>query len=315
MNKALKTPLRYPGGKSRAIRYLYNRIPNEMSEYVEPFLGGGSMAIHMTKMNPNMPIWVNDKYYNLYCFWKVLQVETDRLYQKLIEKKDIASCFIDQEMSHRELFIQCKEELRDDNFEEDPFEIAWRFYVLNKCSFSGLGESSGFSKAASQQNFSYNNIRKLPAFGNLIQHWDITNLDYTHVLASCKKDAFVFLDPPYDINSFLYGKKGNMHSNFDHEDFRDQVSTCESQMMITYNSNDKLKEMFSSWDQQEWDLTYTLHSSKVYRSHEANRKELLLTNYKNTEVTLEGFYDKDTSAKNADVSKSRDIQYDEGVKE
>lgn len=310
MLKALKTPLRYPGGKSRATRYLHRHIPERMTEFVEPFLGGGSMAIHMTKLNPDLPIWVNDKYYNLYCFWKVLQNDTDQLFEKLIEKKDIAMCFIDQAQSHRELFIQCKEELKDQALEEDPFEIAWRFYILNKCSFSGLGESSGFSKSASQQNFSYSNIRKLPAFGGMIQHWDITNLDYTHVLGACKKESFVFLDPPYDIESFLYGRKGNMHSTFDHQDFRDQVSVCEAQMMITYNSNDKLKEMFSSWNQQEWDLTYTMHSSKVYRSHEANRKELLLTNYKNSANTLEDFYEKDAPTKDSNVSKVGDLAND-----
>lgn len=144
----------------------------------------------------------------------------------------------------------------------------------------------------------------------MIQHWDITNLDYTHVLGACKKESFVFLDPPYDIESFLYGRKGNMHSTFDHQDFRDQVSVCEAQMMITYNSNDKLKEMFSSWNQQEWDLTYTMHSSKVYRSHEANRKELLLTNYKNSANTLEVFYEKDTPTKNSNVSKVGDLAND-----
>ena len=163
---------------------------------------------------------------------------------------------------------------------------------------------------ASQQNFSYSNIRKLPAFGGMIQHWDITNLDYTHVLGACKKESFVFLDPPYDIESFLYGRKGNMHSTFDHQDFRDQVSVCEAQMMITYNSNDKLKEMFSSWNQQEWDLTYTMHSSKVYRSHEANRKELLLTNYKNSANTLEDFYEKDAPTKDSNVSKVGDLAND-----
>ena len=45
----LKTPLRYPGGKSRAVPKLCQWLPAEITEYREPFLGGGSMAIEMTK--------------------------------------------------------------------------------------------------------------------------------------------------------------------------------------------------------------------------------------------------------------------------
>ena len=41
--KALKTPLRYPGGKSRAAKYLISQFPYDIIEYREPFLGGGSV--------------------------------------------------------------------------------------------------------------------------------------------------------------------------------------------------------------------------------------------------------------------------------
>ena len=59
--KALKTPLRYPGGKSRAAKYLISQFPYDIKEYREPFLGGGSVAIEFTKQNPDIPVWVNDK--------------------------------------------------------------------------------------------------------------------------------------------------------------------------------------------------------------------------------------------------------------
>ena len=42
---ALKTPLRYPGGKSRAIKKMAQFFPemNEYTEFREPLLGGGSV--------------------------------------------------------------------------------------------------------------------------------------------------------------------------------------------------------------------------------------------------------------------------------
>ena len=46
--KKFKTPLRYPGGKSRATKILLDYIPRKFDYYVEPFIGGGSMAIALT---------------------------------------------------------------------------------------------------------------------------------------------------------------------------------------------------------------------------------------------------------------------------
>ena len=73
---ALKTPLRYPGGKSRIVYYLFRKsmIPQSIKEYREGFLGGGSCALAFSTMYPDVPVWVNDLYYNLYIFWTQLQI-------------------------------------------------------------------------------------------------------------------------------------------------------------------------------------------------------------------------------------------------
>ena len=57
----MKTPLRYPGGKSRALKKLNHFLPdlNGYTEWREPFLGGGSMSIDITKRYPDIKVWVN----------------------------------------------------------------------------------------------------------------------------------------------------------------------------------------------------------------------------------------------------------------
>ena len=77
-DNALKSPLRYPGGKTRAIKTLDPWV-TDFAEWREPFLGGGSMSIHMSKKYPDKPIWVNDLYVPLYNFWTVLQKDGDNL--------------------------------------------------------------------------------------------------------------------------------------------------------------------------------------------------------------------------------------------
>jgi len=276
-----KTPLRYPGGKSRATKFFFSdeHLPSQIEEYREPFLGGGSCALAFAQQFPEIPVWVNDKYYNLYCFWITLRDHCLDLQEKLYFEKSKAM----KENSHKELFLHCRETIAE---QTDMLEIAWRFYVCNKCSFSGLGESSGFSDAASKSNFSEAGINKLIAYSRIISNWKITNDDYTSLFENVTPNTFMFLDPPYDINSFLYGKKGAHHLDFDHYRFLGEVNSLDCQTMITYNSNDKLKQMYQGWEQTVWDLTYTMHSSKKYREDEHNRKELLLKNYSLQEKNL-----------------------------
>ena len=79
--KSLKTPLRYPGGKSRACKKMDAYIPDlqDYDSYYEPFLGGGSVAIHITKKYPHLHINVNDLYEPLYNFWIQLQSDGEGL--------------------------------------------------------------------------------------------------------------------------------------------------------------------------------------------------------------------------------------------
>ena len=290
----LKTPLRYPGGKSRAIKKLNPSLLDNFSDFREPFLGGGSMALHITQTRPNADIWVNDAYYNLYNFWVQLRDNGTDLHRELakikqpivyvskplrkkkVPKKDWEPGIQQMIDKHRELFNHAKSSISS---ETDDLTKAVYFYILNKCSFSGLGESSSFSEQASEQNFSMTGIDKLPAYSELIKNWKITNLDYAEVMNAPGKDCFVFLDPPYDIKDDLYGKNGDMHSGFDHMLFYEDVVQCPHNWMITYNSNEVLKKRFSDYFFNDWDLTYTMRSSKVYTEAQRDRKELLITNY------------------------------------
>jgi DNA adenine methylase len=290
--KDLKTPLRYPGGKSRAVKFLFsqeNMPAREIKEYRECFLGGGSCAIYFSMANPSIPVWVNDKYYNLFCFWTSLQKDGKKLAEKLHQVKTELDSAEDSLQAHLDYYHVMREGL---NTAEDPFEIAWQFYVMNRCSFSGLGETTGsFSKDACRDLFTYNLIAKLPKFAHVTRNWRITNEDYSALLEG-SEDTFIFADPPYDIKSFIYGNNGDMHDSFCHKRFHDQIDESESMVMITYNSNETLKEAYTGWNQLEWDLTYTMHSGEKYLADQHNRKELLLRNYEcASKNTLEDFFD------------------------
>ena len=273
--KSLKTPLRYPGGKSRACTKLDQYIPNldGYSEYREPFLGGGSVAIHITKKYPHLDVWVNDLYEPLYNFWRVLQDDGYNLYKKLQELK---SRYPDP-ISAKGLFLESKEYLNDES-NNDALWRAVSFYTVNKCSFSGLTESSSFSKQASDSNFSMRGIEKLQGYTKIIENWKITNLSYEQLLTD-NKNIFTYLDPPYEIGSNLYGKKGSMHSGFNHDHFAVKCDRFVGPQLISYNSSQLIKDRFDGWQTGEFDLTYTMRSVGEYMREQKDRKELLLFNY------------------------------------
>ena len=109
---SLKTPLRYPGGKSRAVKKMAEFFPllKDYKEFREPFLGGGSVALYISQMYPHLDIWVNDLYEPLYTFWKQLQLNGNEIKNQLVQLKqrhpDPASAKV--------LFLESKEYLEQD---------------------------------------------------------------------------------------------------------------------------------------------------------------------------------------------------------
>ena len=239
------------------------------------FLGGGSVALEMTKRLPNdVPIWVNDLYGPLYNFWIVLRDNPVELQRKLVELK---SRYPDRGNA-KGLFLQAKDIVNDGTKSDTERAIA--FYVLNKCSFSGLTESSSFSAQASDSNFSMRGILKLQDYSKLIQRWKITNLDYQE-LASDDTYTFIYADPPYDIKDVLYGNKGSMHKGFDHSRFADVMDAQLCNVMISYNDHPDIVQRFLDWCLYDYEHTYTMLSTGSYMSDQKKRRELICTNYGN----------------------------------
>ena len=277
--KSLKTPLRYPGGKSRACTKLAQFLPDlkSFTEFREPFLGGGSVALYVSKLHPHLQIWVNDLYRPLIIFWQQLQHDGVAIQDKLWS---IKNKYPDRDTA-RELFKQSREDINDES--KDDFSRAVAFYICNKCSFSGLTESSSFSPQASESNFSFRGIEKLAEYSKLIENWNITNYDWKELMSDNPK-AFIYLDPPYDIKDNLYGKKGEMHKRFDHDEFAQACDEFTASQLISYNSSQLVRNRFKYWGAGEFSHTYTMRSVGDYMNDQQERKELVIFNY-----GIEGF--------------------------
>jgi len=275
----IKSPLRYPGGKSRAVELISTLIP-EFDEFREPFLGGGSVFIYAKQRFPNKKFWVNDLYLELFKFWEMTQKDVDALIDKIYEWRN--QFHIGKEL-HK--FLNANLESFND------LERAAAFFIYNRITFSGTSLSGGFSEGAFKGRFTESSIQRLNQFAKVINGSIITNLDYEELVKEEGKNVFIFLDPPYysATKSALYGKNGNMHKSFNHIKFAETMQSCKHKWLITYDDSQYIRDLFSFANIIPWDLTYGMRN--VSEGSDQKGKELFISNYleylpKNEQLTL-----------------------------
>ena len=273
----IKSPLRYPGGKSRAVETIAKLIPS-FDEFREPFLGGGSVFVYVKQRYPNKKFWINDLYAELYKFWEMTQKDINALISKIYEWRKKYP--IGKDLFH---FLNKNHE----NF--DDLEKAAAFFIYNRITFSGTTLSGGYSEGAFTGRFTESSIKRLNDLAKIINGSTITNYDYEELLRKDGKNVFIFLDPPYysATKSALYGKNGNLHKSFDHKRFAENMKNCNHKWLITYDDSEYIRELFSFANIIPWNLTYGMRN--ITETSDQIGKELFISNYnlKNFDVKCE----------------------------
>jgi len=263
--KAVTSPLRYPGGKAKALKKIMPLIPKCFFEYREPFVGGASVFIAVKQKKPKTMCRINDFNPDVYCFWKTLQENSDALTNAITQikngYKDGRSLYSKLSGSHP----------------SGVFARALRFYILNRITYSGTADSGGYSDEAFRKRFTSSKIEALKPLSKLLKNVEVTNESYEKLLSEEGKDVFIFLDPPYwqSRNSPLYGKNGNLNKFFDHKQFAEDVKKCKHTWLITCDDSDLIRDLFSFAHINPWKMKYNgLHKKKAVEG-----KELFITNY------------------------------------
>ncbi|GIV05530.1 MAG: DNA methyltransferase [Fimbriimonadales bacterium] len=262
-----KSPLRFPGGKSRAIGQILPLIP-DFDEYREPMVGGGSVLLALRQRSPQRRYWMNDLNYELYCFWKVAQECADRL-------ADTLHRLHSETQDGRTLFYRLLERYG----QGDEFERAVRFFVLNRITFSGTVDSGGYSEQAFRGRFTPSAIERIRQVAPLLQGVRITHGDYEPVLREAGDEVFIFLDPPYysATNSRLYGKRGELHLNFDHHRLARVLNQVAHRWLLTYDDSPFIRELYADYAQVRWTLQYGMNNYKQPCARAG--RELFIANY------------------------------------
>jgi len=223
--------IKWTGSKRPIADKIHNLWPKtEVSNYIEPFVGGGS-CLYDCKAEK---IIASDVMPELIGFWNFVKSNPDKIishYSSLWEsyQKD-RSIFL----STRERFNQCR----------DPLDLLF----LSRTSINGLirFNKSGNFNASLHHNRSGINPKKLK---NIVADWS-ARVQKCEFLCSSYQDTVqfvdsksqVFLDPPY------IGSDGKMYSQgLNVEDFYKYLDTLNKigcNWIVTFGEHDIPKELF-----------------------------------------------------------------------
>ena len=131
-----RSPLRYPGGKSRAVREIVSYIISNMpknNKVCSPFFGGGSIEIYLAKLGYR--VYGYDAFPPLVIFWKALLRDPSRLANAVEKRLGV----------NKAEFVSTQDSFRGRYDKFSKVRCASTFYMLNRTSYSGTTLSGGMA--------------------------------------------------------------------------------------------------------------------------------------------------------------------------
>ena len=219
-----RSPLRYPGGKTRAVSMILPHILEGMDKICSPFIGGGS--VELTCMGRGMSVLGSDIFSPLVDFWQEAIKDSVGLSERAQKYFPLSRTKFYSLQKHYTTL-------------PDKLERAAVFFVLNRSSFSGTTLSGGMSPG--HPRFTQSAIERLRNFH--AAGLKVKKVDYKVALRE-NPDMMTYLDPPYLIASDnLYGSKGDAHKGFDHEELA-SVLRKRDKWVLSYNDCPEIRELY-----------------------------------------------------------------------
>jgi len=223
----VKSPLRYPGGKSRAIKYILDLLPQGLDTLCSPFLGGASIELACAS-KLGIRVYGYDIFSPVVNFWQCT-IENPR---------KVAKAVMSYHPLTRSKFYALQKRY---NHFTNPTSKAAVFYALNRASFSGTTLSGGMSP--NHPRFNQAAIDRLNQFS--IDGFSVDEADFSQSIPKHKND-FLYLDPPYANGGRLYGKKGDCHMGFDHAQLADLLKSRDG-WILSYNDCEEVRDLYNGY--------------------------------------------------------------------
>ena len=248
------SPLRYAGGKSLAVGYILEHLPDDIDMIGSPFLGGGS--VEMACANElGILVVASD----------IFDILTNYWYYQITDPESLADMLSQWEPTKEQYNIvkaRLKKHWLGEERIDDGLDLAAHYWYNHNLSY-GPGFLGWMSKVYADKK----------RYGRLVNR--VRTFDCQHLAVSHDKfedsiprwpGMFLYCDPPYYLGEGSTVFKGIYpqrnfpihHKGFNHELLRDLLHAHESGFVLSYNDCPKIRDWYSDFDIHEVQWQYTL---------------------------------------------------------
>jgi DNA adenine methylase len=291
--RVLISPLRYAGGKSKAIGLILNSLPKLRNKrIVSPFFGGGSFELCVSQ-KLDIEVIGYDIFGMLVNFWNVLINYKDEFIQELKKFKITSEEFTYnrhillnywEKIKPKDLVYKTKKkvELAEEDLtllDDNIIKQAVYYYYNMTLSYGPmfLGWPSSNEIKPDKFNRRIKSLEQMKFKNISVQCDDFENVIIRHA------DDFLFLDPPYYLEGDSKMFKGLYpncnfaihHNNFNHKKMCELLKNHKGGFLITYNNCDTIREWYKDFKFEfpKWQYTYGQGEKRIGKNRKEANKE------------------------------------------
>ena len=259
----MRTPLRYPGGKSRLTPY-FRRVLEKNSliggVYAEPFAGGAGVAMNLLSDGDVSEVRINDADRSIYAFWKSITEHNS----EFLEIMDQTA--IDMEEWYDMKVIQGRKETAG------ILELGISTFFLNRTNRSGILTAGAIGGQNQNGNYKigarFNKpvlLKKIKYIGELADRIHVSCKDAIDFMGDMEdissKNILMYIDPPY------YNKGSTLYMNyFEHDDhlkLSNAIRSLDHNWILSYDNTPKIRRIYDDMEPVCFDLRYSSYESRV----------------------------------------------------
>ncbi len=272
------SPLRYGGGKTLAVGYILEHLPDDIDKVVSPFMGGGSVEIAIAK-ELGIDVIAYDIFDLLANYWKHQINNPHEMYEKLSR---IGHTKDDYE-NIKNILKQHWNKYDGYDYKLDSLDAAVYYFYNMQLSF-GPGFLGWMSSNYLKDNVYESTIKK-------VRDFDCKNIK---VFTGRFEDSmpkhindFMYLDPPYYCGGDSHMFKGIYpmrnfpihHDNFNHELLCEYLHKHRGGFILSYNDCSWVRNAYKDFKIIEVKWQYTMGQGETRIG-----KNRLERDYDNTNV-------------------------------
>lgn len=252
------SPLRYPGGKGKISTFFSEFFEaNNLvgGTYVEPYVGGGSIALFLLMNDIVRRIVINDKDRSLFAFWHSVKKHPDELC-KLIHDTPIT-----MDVWYEQRNIQRSKD------QVDLLTLGFSTFFLNRTNRSGIikgGVIGGLNQTGNylidaryKKEHLISRINDIADYVDRIELYNLDAVELVDTLAGqLEENSLFYFDPPYYVKG--QGLYMNYYNDCDHHNIYDTIVQMRRyKWIVTYDKVPFIYNLYSKFRMYEYSLNYS----------------------------------------------------------